>query len=454
MENPNNVRDGIDRVYSFGYLELVPEYVSEAAEVEEMDDEEMNKNEIIHTVRVGANYLEKFNSPSNPADKMQVKFPKGTYLLAEIIKTLNHTFDTNKPPGMRMCPGFFDWKYTALDKFTSDHLKFREMAEKFATAYYDDISDPYDPRTHKGYLPPTVNSGPFNDFKLPSHTAILADSRCRMTLLPKFRLSFSNSHILTAMGYSADFIGKRRRNNQFTVSNETNMDTEVKNSQKAPTYRVTLPNDTTVTLSFGAKSNPLNVHVTCTVAECKKISLLVYKLNAELEMVSTDVYGYDLGVKVNTAGKVEFEIVSNETVHFELTATDRFLKILGFPPGLPITSSNYMGKEVVFDKVNVNPEEGLSFSNVLVLDTGPLTVTLKDYPSLTTRGRTDHLMAFLRANGSVSAMIREIAPVALFPSKHHTLTFKIDRNSDKSEIIGLSWPVGCYAHGVLVGTPI
>jgi hypothetical protein len=275
-----------------------------------------------------------------------------------------------------------------------------------------------------------------------------------MTLLPKFKLSFSNPNILHAMGYTPEYIGKRGRGRQFHVSNDSFMNTGVKTGQISPMHRVTLENDTTVTLSIGVKSNPMAVNLETSIGECRKISQLVEKLDKELEVISTDAYGYDLGVKLNADGKVEFEIVSNDAVRFQFTTTDRFLKLLGFPPGLPITSSNNVGQAVVVDKVSITPEDGLSYSNILVLDTGPLTVTLKDYPSLTTRGRTDHLMAFLRAHGSVSAMITEIAPVALFPSKQHNITFKIDRNSDRSEIIGLSWPVGCFAHGVLMGTPI
>lgn len=454
IDNPNNVRDGIERAFSFGHLELVPEYVSEAAEVEEMDDEEANKNEIIHTVRIGVNYLEEFYYPEDHRKRMLIQFPKGRYYVADIMKALNHGFEAKKPLGMSICPGFFDWKITALDPFKEDGAKFREKTEAYAVSYYDELSDFFSPNTHKGWLPPTINTGPFNDFKLPSNDTILSDTRCRMVLLPKFKMAFSNSQLLLALGFSPDFIGKRKKHNQYVIVNDSPMHTSVMTGEKAPLYRVDLLHDLTVHLSISVKSNPIMVQVGSSVVEAKRVTELVEKLNTRLGYISTDTYGYDLGVKVNTAGKVEFDVPSNEVIEFELTTTDRFLKILGFPPGRPITASNNEGKAVVFDRTNINPEEGLAFSSILVLDTGPLTVTLKDCPSLLTRGRTDQVMAFLRANGSVSAMIQNMDPPALFPSKQHTLTFKIDRHSDKSEIIGLSWPVGCYAHGVLVGRPL
>ena len=453
VENPNNVRDGIERVFSFGHLELVPEYVGEAAEMEDMDDKEKNKNEIEYDIRINAKFKEEFNEPADETRKMSFKFSKGSYAISDIINILNSEFDRNKPPGMKACPGFFDWTHPDFEPYRKDGEKFRTYIATHAPAYYDD-NEAFEVATHKGYLPKSVTTGPYNDWKLPTDSSVQEDAIIRLVLWPQYTMSFSNAQILFAMGFGEDVYGTRGKNNQFHITNEDNLDAKIYKTDKPISNNVTLLTDCTVTLSMSTRSNPITTTFLSSALKERKISKFVEELSAQLEVDSLDTYLYAMRVEINAQGHVEFTIPSNNAVEFGLELPHRLAKLLNFPPGVEVTSKNAVSTAPVEDKALVNAAMGLAHANVLVLDTGPLTVTLKDCPSLTTRGRTDQLMAFLRANNSVSSMIREIQPKAAFPSQHRTLTFKIDRNSDRSQIMGLSWPVGCFVHGIFVGTPI
>lgn len=453
VENPNKVRDGINRIYRFGYLDIVPEYVSEVAEIEDMDDEEENKNEIKHVIRVDVKYLPGFNNPADETRKMSFKFAKGSYAVSDIISILNSEFDSSKPQGMEVCPAFLDWTHPTLNTYRNDPEKFRAYMETNAPAFYDD-EETFEPLTHKGYLPKSITRGAYNDWKFPTEDTTAAKASIRIMLMPLFAMRFSNNQILTAMGYDDDVIGLRGKNNQYHLTNQSKIDDKVFKSSYLVDKKVTLTTECTVSVIFIAKSNAVNLTVKSSVAQEKKISKLVERINDVMDENCEDIFGYSLPIKINSEGKVEFGVVSNEVIEFKVEIKDRLAKLLKFHTGVPITSTNNVGSASVEDRLNINAAQGLQFSEILVLDTGPLTVTLKDCPSLTARGRADHLMAFLRPKGSISKMDRLVRPPAEFPMHHPELTFKIDRNSDRSKIIGLSWPVGCNVNGLLVGSPI
>ena len=445
VKNPNTVRDGINRLYSFGYLELVPEYVAEVAEAEEMDDKTYNANVIDHFIKVKA-YFE--NEYSNPTDgrKLQTPFRKGEYDASDVINLMNKGFEENKPPGMIFCPVFLDWTYPALDKAEN----FKEYAEQHAPAFYDD-SKKFNPISHKGYLPVSVE-GPYNDWQLPTNQTVLDSVRVRVTIAPNFRIAMSSEILFEQLGFTKNTFGARGVHNQFYIDNDkTHPITFVADGSPSPIIKL----DKTVTITAGVHLNSIgfNIHLKTSSAGKKNIPELVERLNSKISKDAKSYFGYNMGVKINDEQKIEFKIPTVRGAEFILTLPEALLHTFHFLPGYRIDVNNYISEDPVIPK-RVTAEEGLAFARILVLDTGPLTVTLSDTPSMTTRGRYNQLMAFLVASGHVSAMIPDIRPVAYFPNKESELTFKIDRNSDKSEIIGLRWPVGCFANGVLIGTPI
>ena len=451
MDNPNRIRDGINRVFSFGYIELVPEYVSEVAELEAMDDEIHNANKIVHRIIVGGRYFPAFLDP--PKEKrMATQFSKGAFETSDIINTMNKAFDLNKPSGMVVCPVFFDWTHPALEANKKRPVGYRGGVDEIAESFYQDI-EPFSIATHKGYLPHSIDSGDFNDWKLPTQEAFLADVRVRLIVLPLFKVAFSNAEILKPLGFDDNFIGKRTPTKQYVISNNSRTMVRIYEAKEPPSLTNTLTKEHATVVMGYMTQNVTYFDIVSSAAKDRNKVELVKEINERLYTQGKEVFGFAFSVKINDDGFIDFTVPSTDGVGFKIQMAEHTLKVLGFPPGHSITSIHHVAKEPAITK-KVTPALGLSYSSILVLDTGPLTVTMSDTPSITTRGRFNQLMAFMRAEGSVSAMIREMRPVAHFPSKEHTITFKIDRNSDRSEIIGLNWPVGCFVHGVLVGTPI
>ena len=224
-------------------------------------------------------------------------------------------------------------------------------------------------------------------------------------------------------------------------------------AKNPPNVKTELTKEHSVVVTGYVKENSVGFDIVSSAAKDRNKVEFVKLLNEKLYLKGRETFGFAFSAKINDNGFIEFSVPSTNDIGFKIQMNEHTQRVLGFTPGHSITNLNFVSKEPAITK-KVTPTLGLDYSSILVLDTGPLTVTMSDAPSITTRGRFNQLMAFMRAEGSVSAMIRDIRPVAHFPSKEHTITFKIDRNSDRSEIIGLNWPVGCFVHGVLVGTPI
>ena len=443
IENPNSVRDGINRLYSFGYLDLVPDYVAEVAEAEDMDDRHHNPNVHVHKVRFSAYYTSEYLNPRDRKITSTIK--KGDIKMCDIINLFNSGAEENKPPGMIFCPFFLDWTYPGLDRA----VDFRKAAEDNAMAYYGETTT-FDPLRHRGFLPASVD-GPYNEWELPTNPIVLNKSRIRLTLQPGYKLSMSNELLLKEMGFTSEMYGERGAHNQFHIQNNS-LRPYTFVARGPPKGIANLTKDVSVTATLTDPKGGFSINFQSSAKKDKEVLGILKEIGDWVTMEGKTIFGYPFSLTMNEDNKIVFKGPVIPGAHFSLTLPDALLIAFKFRPGYVIDYRNFQSEASIFPK-KMTPEEGIALAKILVLDTGPLTVTLSDAPSITTRGRSNHLMAFLGPNGSRSSMIEFIRPVAYFPSQVPTLTFKIDRNSDRSEIIGLNWPVGCTVNGLMVGVP-
>jgi len=452
LDNPNKYDDGIQRGFSFGHLQIVPEYVAEIAESENMDDLATNPNEVVFENRFVIFYLPEYFDPSDNR-RMACKFSKGPQEMPEVIMEINNTFDLNKPLGMNFCPVFVDWTHPILQKYSDEILKYHQVLNEIADSLYND-DEGFSEITHKGYLPPLVRDEAFNDWKLPSHANYLKDTRIRLIIMPGFRLVFSNDSILNAMGFDKKvYGGKRSATNQFVITNKSISDVAIYIADKPPQANFDLNLDVKVHVVNTNKFNRYSFRITSSSVKEKNIGLLVEEVNKNIKAIGLSI-GYELSVKLNAEKKVEFQMPRNDEIQIRLVLSERLSRIFKMSIGQSVSSENLMSMDPVGRQV-LNPNDGLMFSNILTLDTGPLTVSFHNSISRNTTTMPNPMMAYLKSDGPVSTMITDFKPpVVLFPKEVKRLIFRINRNSDKDKVIGLNWPVGCFIHGVLVGTPI
>jgi len=452
VDNPNKFDDNIKRAFHFGYIEIVPEYVAEVAETSDMDDPEMNPSgEVEFGLRLTVKYNESYFKPLDDR-KMAFKFEKGKYATSEVIKILNSTFELNKPTGLNTCPAVFDWGHPTLDRFRSSPTQFNKEVDEYADTLYP-VEEYFSVATHKGYLPSSVRGRNFIDYKLPTEATYLSESRVRVTLLPGFKLVASNEHLWEAMGFKSEMWGgKRSEHKQIIVSNPSTTESVTFTASDPPQAEVTLAIPCQVGVFMGRNIVHLAETITTSLANERALDPVIRDLNAGLERMGRSI-GYPLGCKINNESKMEFDLPADGEITTLLTLPDRLSRLLKLAPGHPVTPGNLTSLDPVGGK-KLSPEEGLTYARILVLDTGPLTVSLDSRLSGDARQRPNRLMAYLRASDSVCAIIPDFKPQVVFPFMKGTLRFRIERNSDRDKVIDLNWPVGCFVHGVLVGTPI
>lgn len=450
IDNPNNVRDGIQRAFSFAYLDLLPDFVSEVADEENLDDKAVNPVVISYANRFVAVYTPEFLRP--PEDKvMMKKFAVGKFKIAEVIKSLNHTFDDTKPLGLINCPGVFDWMHPNLRPFQNKAKELKAQVELIYDSLYDDEEENITPETHMGYLPKSVKDRAFVDAKLPTHPDIMQEVRVRLTLMPNTKITFSNAQIQIAMGFSEEQIGKRGTYKQFHIYNRSKRETKTIVAAMPPKLEAELLNPTSVAMSFLSTGNVALFELKSSYAKERHPETIVQELEDNCKEF-TEITGYPISCRFTENRKLEFTFPNTDLVEYSVLLHDRIAALFNFKDRT-VTKNNYISNESIGAR-GYNAERGLTLATVQVHDTGPLTITLLNMPSITTRGRSCQLMALLRPSGYMESMEKDFKPVASFPNNKQQLTFRIDRNSDQNNIIGLSWPVGCFVYGCVVGTPI
>lgn len=549
IENPNNkARDGVRRSYHMGYLEVVPEYISEVAQTEHMDEPDVNPNEIILQnsleMRVHAGY-----PPKDPI--MGMRYTGKAQNSTEIYRIFNLNMETNKPQDYLYPPVIIDWTAPEFSNLEHDGEKFRAHLDRIAQSLYDIHSDhvlepiqattitaapeataaepevaaeptteataaaapeaaapeaavaaepeaaaaeptedapPPSKKTkreaqeptdagavgappppaasdpgvppappefhvedHKGNLPPSVTTGPFNDYALPTDEDWHESVRMRITLRPGFKIVMSNERLLQKWGFTEATYGKRGKNKQFSIVNQTKKPM-VFLAESSPSLDITFEREFKMSVYHIPENKSYTFPITTSAAELKQPETLVKKLQSIMKGAFTPTFGYTFDC-TTFYKKTVFKLVQNGQIEFRIKLADRLAKILGFDPKKEITGSeNESPRPYSHDATrHLTTTEGLNNAELLVLDTGPLNVTATNVPSITNLGHEYELIACLVGSRYKMIMEKDIRPEMEFPQKERELTFLIERNSDRSKKIGLSWTVGAYINGVLIG---
>ena len=541
IENPNNkARDGVRRSYHLGYLEVVPEYISEAAQNENMDEPDVNPNEIVLENSLEMRLYPGY-PPKNPV--LGIKYSGKGVHSSDIIRWFNENMDVNKPRDYLYPPVIIDWTAREFSHLEHDGAKFRAHLDRIAQSFYDlhveesvehpqhpqqpppeappqqpmdqdggvEVAPPtlptegdtkkrkleeeggetappptkivktgeesgqdtsnatattttrvpsepvFNPADHRGILPPSVTTGAYNDYNLPTDVDWHDSVRIRITLRPGFKITMTNEKLFQKWGFTEDVYGKRGKNNQFSIVNQTKK-VMVFLAEKSPFLDITFDNYFKLNAVHIPENKGYTFPLKTSAAELKKPEDLVAKLQAILKEVFTPIFGYpfDCTVRSNGDQKTVFNLVQNGQIEFRIKLADRLAKILGFNPKKEITgaeNTSLAGYNQDATK-RLTTLEGLANAELLVLDTGTLNVTVTNVPSITNLGHEFELIACMVGSHHKMVMVKDISPEIEFPQKEREITFLIERNSDKSKKIGLSWTVGAYINGVLIGNRV
>ena len=446
-----------DRNFFFSYLELTPEIFSEQAAKMNLDTDEELQQLICYNV-----YYKIAFDPQNPlfSPTENVVIPISMVNTVNIMNAINTAFEFRKPVGLKHLGMYIDWydeKFDDVENMSWDEFVQNVMAEE----YY---KKPFDPNLHYNQLPESARSVPgANNYLFPTNLSpdVLDTLRFRINIAPHVNVVCSTNGQLLSMGFLADQIGPRSKNNRFYFSNFEAMGFRTITALIPPTI-VAIP------------ANPLNIFLetnelmyatdpfTFQITKEKSYSNVLYKeLATTMARYANHVnfmfgFGYD-----ETTKKFTFEYPMNASLNkITIVLSTDLAERLGFGLTTNIISLTNTGKKVedVFDVDTVENK-----ARALIMDTGPVICSNHNTSSMTTVGITDSYMAALYpANFGTTLVIPAVESCFVPPTMTLSKTlygsqgyvngnFKLSRFFDDGQFVNLMWTMGAYISGTLRG---
>ena len=465
VANPNKYRDGVKRVYSFKYLNIVPEYFSMLATQNNMDDEDKNPIITRHIFKFEIKF--KHNYYAN--NLFEYTVPNGEYKLSELTKKLNTEIDRARANSMKYPPVVFDWvdeyilgfserKRTAINKYINEgydaiyKLAFVEPADEDGEEEEEEAVSTFKRETHDNVLPASARSMPnCNNFLFPDEPEAIEYSRVRIIIAPNTKLSFSNEHVLNALGFTPNNYGVRGAQQRFHLENKNPDACLEVIAENPPDYDLNVVVDKTskIYISVAQPSSVFSAVLTTTKFKEKRPTLLLKDLEGFLNKVSEKCY---ISFKITYVNKkFTFQLSDDSFTETKIYIPNTILERTGFQNSI-VTTTNKTSE--VIEQEQLDTAKYMGLSKILTYDTCHVIVTLAGTPAMTSFGQSEQMMAALIPKDDMLQMVKDVCPRVLLPENDQYLSFKIYRQSESKKMIQLGWPIDCYVYGMLLGQPI
>ena len=463
IPNPNKYRDGIKRVFSFKYLNIIPEYYSMLATQNNMDDEKTNPIVTKHIFKFELKFKQNFYK----ANLHEFTMASGTYVLSDLTKRLNIECEKGRPPSMSFPPLIFDWvddyivglfgkKRIAIEKYiTESHESIYKMiypVDDKGEEIEDEGATSFKLATHFNVLPESARSMPnCNNYLFPDEPEAIPYSRVRMIIAPNTKISFSNENVLKALGFTPKNYGVRGALQRFHIDNQ-NPDSCLEIVAENPPSIDLKVNVEKATKIYFAVSQTLSIFstvLTTTKFIENRPDLLVADLETFLKKISEKCYA---PFKVTyTNKKFTFNLPDDATLETKIYIPKSILERLAFQTNI-ISTSNKTSEVIEPEQLDAAKYMGLC--KIITYDTCHVIVTLDGAPSMSNIGQPEQIMAALVPEDDMLKMEKSVVPQVLLPENDQFISFKIYRQSEEKKMIQLGWPIDCYVYGMLYGQPI
>lgn len=466
LPNPNTFRDGIDRMYRFEYLEIVPEYFSILATENELENENINPTITRNSIRFECGFTEKFYGETN---QLEINLSKGEQKLSSFLSELNKFTDENKNPAYLFPPLVVDWVnnkiltlrdnanlLTYLHRDAELFYKTKPEVDEDGEETENEVTT-FVEKTHTNVLPVSTKNMPFvNTFLFPDDDISFLNTRVRFIIAPNTRLSFSNLLLLNLLGFTSKAYGEKRgeKNRYHIVNTSPDKRMEVIAENPPVDQILNIIGTTNVYISLANSFVSFTREYLSTKYKESKVTTLIFnELNNLFKKVSRDCY-IQFGILYDAAVKrFKFVFSDNPTFGSRIVLSSGLQKMLGYNSNV-INHSNTVSNNI--DPTKADITKFLNLCKILTQDTCDVIVTLANVPSLLNRGQTEQIVAALLPKDDILKKVKTVSPYFRVPENDQDVVFKIYRHSEggRGKVISLGWPIGCYIYGMICGKPI
>lgn len=438
------------RLFGFESITLMPEYQNTQAFAYNLDSKKELESVTSHPLQLEIRYGPQYYSKTEPGKVWS--FATSMTTLDVMLKSLNQHFERVKPPSTFLPPLFVDWMH--LDSLEEGET-LRGFQENTAMEAYGEA---FDPAKHATWLPPSLtHMTNLNNCVFPTtdDPEYLENIRLRVWVGPNTTVTFSNGHLMEAMGFQAHQIpGKNSRGQVPLVNNNTtsyqsflafdppkiNLPVAELRAIKVNTYltnEVTFSPVAQLTTKKERERNPL---------------LLCEDYSAVLRQLARSVNCY-MDLQYEAATK-KFKIVfpNNPNIFVRVFVPVPVMGLLGFDP----SQGESIDQRSVLSPVSASVDTTNLYEKAvaLVYDTGMVAVDLYEQGSQLSSHSGNTLMATLhpRKDGTLRNRVYfDDVPRVRVSLTNPNLKFVLYRFDDFNRKSDLGWPVGAYVFGTLTG---
>lgn len=435
------------RKFGIKSILLMPEYQNTQAFAYKLDPKRELEEGIQHPIQLEVNYGQHYAPTAWIYLQSQSR-------LSTVLQSINTHFEQEKPAGTFLPPLFFDWVHL---KAMEENETVREYQEKTALEAYGEA---FDSRKHATWLPPSLASmSEMNNciFPTTNNMEYLDEVRVRMWVGPNTTITFPNSQLPMALGFSVQQIPLKSKKNQVPF---VNVD----------------PQSYTCLMAWGPAQFNLPVNqIKGTKIHCYTTNTTIRSPPSHLRTEKQREYNPDLlasdygpafeslGKTVNCSLNLEFipstkkfkiTFPNNPNITMKVHLPSKVIRQLGYEPSAcEFITPNSISREVKTSLDTVDLEKK---AKALVYDTGMVVAFLDVQSGGSSNTVSDQtILATLmpRIDGVLRnrlSQIRDVPRVYLsnFSPDMHVLLY---RYNDRNERMPLDWPVGGYVYGEVTG---
>lgn len=432
---------GINTLFRFESLTLIPEYFSLQAAQYEMDPDD---KDIEIPFQLEFDWIDDYTSTSVGTAWGSAG---GSSTVSDVIKSINKHFDLQKPTGLIYPMIFVDWIYKGFEKSTMDIKTFHQVS---ASLWYNAH---YDKAIHDNYMPDSIKYLPHvNSMLFPTTTRkeILKNIRIRLHLAPNTIAAFSNENILKAFGWSEDGIPAKKLNQRRFYNYNVNKFQQFVADGPVPNLDI---EDT--------KGFRLSQYIYEDVAKGSKGIIYTNKQRERKNLK----FAEDINEAITNSGRefnmnVTFKYDMASKTYQLITPTDSKFSISIYLHTTIASKLGYGNVEKFSDRSrptqafnDTDVTESEKKAKALVKDTGMVIVELNTDANLQTDQFSGLVVATLEQCLDGTMASKHTLPLPSFEVSFSTeeVELRLYRLNEAERPMPLGWKVGSYLQGRLVG---
>lgn len=460
---------GTDRLFSFAHVTVTPGYFSLQAAKYQMDPEE----ELSHEEDYFYGFTARNLQDSELVKNYYWKNPNNVTELSLWVRDFNQFFSYIAPKDFVVPPLALSWRLD-LQSEGDSHTKVEKYILENADHFYpdgrnlnktDETAVAAFRTKHTSNFPEVLKRlDRFNAFAVPKLSEVYQEEKDALRLIlhlaPRQSLYVSSKKTLTDLGFDADQVGRRGRNNQFYVINSTGNWKEV-HAVRAPQPEL-IGSARTDFVKAGAAPSDKSTQF----GQVLSIPQSVFRSNARLLILLKGSLKIIVN-RFNIALDLDFD---NTLKQFSITWPPNIPDIqidiapalasrLGFPYSNSISPSDRA--QMLEDPTDVGLME--IKAKTLVLDTGVVMCTLAKEGNLGTLGLPDTYMASLYPTSPGILTTRHISQkhgsrikieeLGYGTDNHVLVKFRLHHFVARDVLLPLEWRSEAYVDGVLLSWP-